>query len=364
MAFIAGMITMCIFLASGKTMLGDLSHPFWAGCMFAWLFLVMLWLSFAVVRHADALAIKLGEPYGTLILTIAVISIEVAMIVAIMLTGKDNPELARDTMFAVLMIVLNGMVGVTLLVGGLRHREQSYNLSGANAFLSVIIPLSTLVLILPHFTTSTPDFSASTPLAIFLIAICIGLYAVFLTLQTVRHKDHFVQPGFESDDDDDEDHDDHHGIVLHSVPYHAVMLVACMLPIVILSKKMAMVLEHGVASLGAPAALAGFLVAILVLSPEGLGALKAAAANRLQRTVNICLGSAVATVSLTAPAVLVVGLITGKHVELGLNDVELILLCLTLGLSVVSFSSGRTNILQGAVHLIVFAAYVVLIFDT
>lgn len=346
-----------LFLFFGKSWMGDLSSGVWFTTLFGVLFCAMTWLSFTVVRHADCLAIKLGEPYGTLILTLSVISIEVVMIAAVMLTGADNPVLARDTMFAVLMIVLNGMVGFTLLLGGVRHHEQDYNLQGANAFLSVLVPLGVLTLVLPRFTESTEDASASPVLAVFLILSCLVLYAIFLSIQTMRHRPFFTQPDMARDGHD------HHHFVIRSIGYHAWFLVLSMLPIVLLSKSMAKVIDHGIAVAGAPAALGGFLVAFLVLAPEGLGASKAALANQLQRTMNICLGSALATVCLTVPAVLIISLATGKTVELGLGNVNLILLLLTLAVSIINFGSGRTNILQGAVHLLLFLAYLVVIFD-
>jgi Ca2+:H+ antiporter len=357
LALLFGAITMALFLALGQRWLGDLSRGVWPVAMFAWLFTAMLWLSFSVVRHAESLAVKLGEPYGTLILTLSVISIEVIMISAVMLTGGENPTLARETMFAVLMIVLNGMVGLTLLVGGLRHHEQLYNLQGANAFLSVIIPFAVLGLILPRFTESTPDASPSTMLAVFLIVASVVFYGIFLTIQTTRHRAYFMQP-----DESSAGHD-HADLVVRGVGYHAVLLVLCMFPIVLLSKSMAKVIDHGIESAGAPTALGGFLVAILVLAPEALGAVRAALANQVQRSTNICLGSALATIVLTIPAVLTIGIATGRVVELGLGNVDLILLVLSLAVSIVTFSSNRTNIVQGAVHLVLFAAYVVTIFD-
>ena len=352
-----GAVTTALFFVFGKSWLGDLSGGAWYAILFGWLFAAMLWLSFSVVRHAECLAIKLGEPYGTLILTLSVISIEVVMISAVMLTGANNPTLARDTMFAVLMIVLNGMVGVTLLVGGLRHHEQEYNLQGANAFLSVIIPFAVLGLVLPRFTESTPDASPSTLLAVFLIVVSLGLYGVFLALQTTRHRTFFMQPR------DSQEAQDHDGLAVGPVGLHAALLVSCMLPIVLLSKSMAKLIDHGIETAGAPVALGGFLVAILVLAPEGMGAVRASLANQLQRTMNICLGSALATIGLTIPAVLIIGIVTGRVVELGLGDVDLILLLLSLAVSVVTFSGTRTSIVQGAVHLLLFATYVVMIFD-
>jgi len=357
-----GALTTILFTAYAEALLSDLSNPLFSGVLFVWLFLVMLWLAFGVVRHADSLAILLGEPYGTLILTVSVISIEVIMIAAIMLTGENNPTLARDTLFSVLMIVLNGMVGFTLIMGALRHGQQVYNLKGASAYLAVIIPLAGLGIVLPRYTTSAPGGEASPLMAVFLILMSVGLWGVFLAIQTMRHRSFFLQPEISEKEGEDADHG-HGDLVVRSLAYHAVLLPLTMLPIVLLSKNMAALVDHGIATLGAPQALGGFLIAILVLSPEGLAAIKAALANQLQRTMNIALGSSLATIGLTIPAVLSIGLVTGKPVELGLENAEAYLLLITLLVSVVNFSSERTNVLQGFVHLILFLTYIVLIFD-
>ena len=363
MALWIGIITTLVFFVVGQNWLIDLSNPLKYGFLFIWLFIVMLWLSFGVVRHADCLAILLGEPYGTLILTLAVISIEVIMIAAVMLTGENNPTLARDTMFSVLMIVLNGMLGLTLLMGGLRHHEQEYSLSGSSAYLGVLFPLALLGLVLPRFTTSAPGGQVSILMAFYLVIMSAGLYCVFLLIQTMRHSHFFKQPAYSKEDDLAEDDDDHGDLIIRSVAYHAIFLVLAMLPIVLLSKNMAKLVDHGIVYLQAPQALGGFLVAVLVLSPEGLAAAKAAIANKLQRTVNIALGSALATIGLTIPAVLVISLFTGRAIELGLDPVDIVLLTLTLLVTAVNFGAGRTNILQGAVHLILFISYIILIFD-
>jgi len=357
-----GALTTVIVTVYAGALLSDLSNPLVAGILFVWLFLVMLWLAFGVVRHADSLAILLGEPYGTLILTVSVISIEVIMISAIMLTGENNPTLARDTLFSVLMIVLNGMVGFTLILGALRHGQQVYNLKGASAYLAVIIPLAGLGIVLPRYTTSAPGGEASTLMAIFLILMSVGLWGVFLAIQTMRHRSFFLQPEISGTEVEEADHG-HGDLVVRSVAYHAVLLPLTMLPIVLLSKKMAALVDHGIATLSAPQALGGFLIAVLVLSPEALAAIKAALANQLQRTMNIALGSSLATIGLTIPAVLGIGLVTGKRVELGLENAEAYLLLITLLVSVVNFNTERTNVLQGFVHLILFLTYIVLIFE-
>ena len=363
-----GLLTTAVLAGFGDPWFADLSGPLRFGFFFGWLFLVMLWLAFGVVRHADSLAVLLGEPYGTLILTISVISIEVIMIAAVMVTGENDPTLARDTILAVLMIVLNGLLGVSLLVGALRHHEQSYNLQGAGAYLGVIIPLAGLGLIMPRYMTAAPGGQVSTLMAVFLIAMSFGLYAAFLGIQTVRHRTFFEHPAGSGDGSGEGtggggSHPDHGDLEVRSIPYHAVFLPLGILPIVLLSKKMAVLMDHGIAKLGAPQALGGFLVAILVLSPEAVAAFRAALANNLQRTINISLGSALATIGLTIPAVLGISLITGKTVELGLENAEITLLVLTVLVTVRSFSAPRTNVLHGIVHLILFLAYVVLIFD-
>lgn len=357
-----GALTLVIFTLFGQQWLAELSNPLWFGFLFAWLFAVMMWLAFGVVRHADGLAVLLGEPYGTLILTISVISIEVIMISAVMLTGENNPTLARDTLFSVLMIVLNGMTGLTLLVGALRHKEQIYNLKGATAYLGVIIPLAGLGIILPRYTPSAPGGEVSALMAVYLIVMSISLYGVFLAIQTMRHRSYFVQPAT-SEEGGVAPPDDHGGLVVRSLAYHAVLLPLTMLPVVLLSKKMATLVDHGISTLGAPQALGGFLVAILVLSPEGVAAIRAALSNQLQRTMNIALGSALSTIGLTIPAVLGISLITGRTVELGLAEPEIYLLLITLLVAMVNFQSERTNVLHGFVHLVLFLTYIVLIFD-
>jgi len=357
----AGAITTGLFVLFGDSWLSDLSNPLKGAAIFIWLFAVIFWLAFSVVRHADCLAIKLGEPYGTLILTLSVIGIEVTMIASVMLTGENNPTLARDTMFSVIMIVLTGMLGLTLLIGGIRHHEQEYNFSGALSYLGVLTPLAVLSLVVPRFTLSTPGGSVSTLLGFFLLFTSAGLYLVFLFLQMGRHSGFFKQPQSENTHSvDDHGHD---GLTVRAAGFHAAFLALSMLPIVLLSKSMAKIVDHGIHTLGAPQALGGFLIAILVLSPEGMSAIKAALANRLQRTINIALGSATSTIGMTVPVILAISLITGRPLELGLEPLEIVLLTLTLLLSVVSFGTGRTNVLQGMVHLIVFASYVVLIFD-
>jgi len=256
------------------------------------------------------------------------------------------------------MIVMNGMVGLSLVLGGLRHHEQTYNLQGANAFLAVIVPLAVLCMVLPNFTTAAPGPTLSRSQAVFVAVMSVALYGVFLAIQNLRHREYFMAPksphpakkpppasGF------------------RSVGYHVLFLIAYLLPLVTLAKQLAVPIDHGIAVLHAPAALSGFLVAIVVLSPEAMSAARAALANELQRSMNILLGSVLATISLTIPAVLVIGFATGRAIVLGLDAANMILLVLTLGVSTLTFASARTNVLLGAVHILLFLSYLMFMFD-
>ena len=333
------------------------ASPLMAALAFAWLFIVILLSAFAVVRHSEIVASITGEPYGTLILTFAITAIEVMMIAAVMLTGPPVSSLARDTMFAVVMIVFNGMAGLTLLLGGLRYHEQSYNLQGANAFLAVIIPLAVIGMVLPNFTESSPGPTLSTLHELFLIFMSIGLYGVFLAIQTLRHRHYFLGP-----EEKDEPHVGDPAEIL-AAPWHGALLVAHIVPIILLSKQIAVPIDYGVRVFGAAEAVVGFLVAALILSPESLAATRAALANQLQRSINLLLGSVLASISLTIPAVLAIGLLTERTIVLGLAPADSMLLVLTFAISMLTFASGRTNILLGAVHLLLFFAYLMLLFE-
>ena len=360
-ALAASLITAGVFFLFGERWLGDLSNPLWFAFVFIWLFVVILASAFAIVRHAESLAAVLGEPLGTLVLTLSVIGVEVLMISAVMFTGKDQPNIARDTMFAVVMALLGGVTGISLLLGGLRHHEQTYNLQGANAYLALIIPLAVIGLILPNFTTTTAGPTLSPFQSVFLSLMSLGIYAIFLALQTSRHQGFFVSP----DEKDGAPDDPHlHGEqAVRSTGYHAVLLVFYILPLVLLAKQLAVPLEYGTQALHAPEALGGLLVALLILSPEALSSVRAALRDQLQRSVNILLGSVLATIGLTVPAVLLIGLITGKTVHLGLSNLNSILLALLLALSTITFSNIRTNALLGAVHLLLFLAFLMVMFE-
>jgi len=358
-ALLISLGTAAILIAIGNRPLEDVTHPLLLLIILFWLFPTILWSAISVVRHADCLAIKFGEPYGTLILTLSAISIEVMMISTAMLHGANNPTLGRDAMFAVVMIALGGLVGLSLLLGGLRYREQHYNLQGVNSYLNVIMALAVLGLVLPTFTTSTRGPTFSTEQEIFLVVVSVSLYAIFLLIQTMRHRQYFV----ESQDVAIKSASAHHQLQIRSTPYHAVMLIVYLLAVILLAEKFAIPLDNSIEQFGMPQAFGGAIIAALVLAPEGIGAIEAALRNQLQRSVNILLGSVLATIGLTVPAVLTVSLITNRSVILGVQGGNLPLLLLTLAVSVVTFTSGKTNVLQGCIHLLLFAVFLLLIFS-
>jgi Ca2+:H+ antiporter len=353
------LLTTFAFAFYRHELLDEFPSVYRLGLIFFWLFSVVLGSALAVVRHAEHLAERLGEPYGTLILTLCITSIEVVSITAIMLHGDNNPTLARDTLFAVTMIVLNGMVGLSLLLGGLRHREQHYNLHGANTYLGVIIPLGVMCLVLPDFVVATaksPGLSFAQQS--FVAIVSLGLYVAFLFLQTSRHRAYFLPQ-----DDKAQRQVVKREPVAAPLSFHVAMLAIYMALVVYLAEKLAPPVDYVVETMGKPAALAGLAMAVLVATPEIIGAVRAAARNNLQRSMNIFLGSVLSTIGLTIPAIIVISEITQHPILLGLHHTDLLLFVLTLALCMITFSSGRTNFLQGGVHLILFVAYLFLIFE-
>ena len=307
---------------------------------------------FAAVFHAEIVALRVGEPFGTLVLALAVTIIEVAVIVSIMIAGgAETATLTRDTLFAVVMIVCNGIIGLCLLAGGLRHREQGFQLLGANAALSLLIALTTLTLILPNFTITTPGPMFSRPQLEFEAVVSLILYCAFVFVQAFRHRDYFLPVGH----DKEETHvaPPPNRVALAS----AGLLLGSLVVVVALAKALTPAIEHGIDAVGAPKSVVGIIIAGLVLLPEGLASFRAATANRLQTSVNLALGSALASLGLTIPAVATISVFLGKPLILGLDPKEEVLLTLTLILSILTLGTGRTTVLQGTVHLIVFAVF-------
>jgi Ca2+:H+ antiporter len=356
--------TVIAFLLFGELWLGELGSILKSAALFLWLFAVIVWCAFGVVGRADRLADLLGEPLGTLVLTLSIVIIEVMLISALMLTAHSAPTLGRDTIFAVLMIVLNGVVGLALLLGGLRHREQSYNLQGAVAYLAVIVPLAVISLILPKFTASAPNGTLTKTQSFFFSLFTLLLYAVFLAVQTVRHQSFFIDPSLGvSSSESVVGNPVHARPTFREVGWHTLLLIVLILPIVLLAKQLAKLLYYGITMLHAPTAIGGVLIALIVFSPEGMSALRAAFENRLQRAVNLCLGAVSSTIGLTIPAVVGIGLTTGQLVVLGIDNASTVLLATTLVLSVITFCGPRTTVLEGTVHLVIFGVYLVLIFS-
>jgi Ca2+:H+ antiporter len=356
---LAGTASVAAAYVFRRELFADLHNIPFTAILFLWLFGIMMWCAFSVVRHAEAIAERLGEPYGTLVLTLSMVVIEVSLLAAIMLHGENNATLARDAMFATLMIVLNGMIGAALLMGAMRYWEQEYNLAGARAFLVVIASLAVFALIIPNYTKTAPDPSEAPVKAMLFASITVLFYVVFVVIQTVRHRAFFAEPAGNGH----AYRRAHRENASASLGVHVAMLVVTLVPIVLLAQFLAVIVDFGIEDLALPDALGGVLIAILVLSPEGLTAFHAALVNHLQRAVNVCLGSALATIGLTVPAVLTIGLITGHEVHLGLEPAEMILLLLTLFISGLTFGGARTNVLQGVVHLLLFIVYVALIFS-
>jgi Ca2+:H+ antiporter len=354
---LVGLATVAIFLVVGSALNELTTHALPLLGVFVWLFAVILWSAMCVVRHADCLAIKLGEPYGTLILTLSAICIEVVMISTAMLHGANNPTLGRDAIFAVIMIALNGLVGLSLMLGGLRYREQHYNIQGVNAYLNVIMALAVLGMVLPNFTISTNGPTFSTEQEIFFASVSLLLYAVFLLIQTLRHRGYFLDVKETATK-----HSPHHLPRVQSTGFHALMLLLYLAAVIFLAEKFAIPLDNSIEQFHMPQAFGGAVIAALVLSPEGLGGITASLHNQLQRSINILFGSVLATIGLTIPAVLMIGLLTKRQVALGVQGGNLPLLLLTLAVSVVTFTSRKTNVLQGCIHLLLFAVFVLLIF--
>ena len=334
---------------------------------FAWIFGVIATCAVAASHRADAVAERLGEPIGTVVLTLSVIVIEVAVVAAMMIADRGEPTVARDTMFATLMIILNGLVGVALLAGGMRRHEQTFNLQTSASYLSLLIPLAAITLVLPRMTITEPGGFMTRRMEIFVAFACVAVYGAFLWMQTSSHRGFFSHPGGHGDGA--HGHGEHgHGEHGHAAPDRP-MWIDILALVVLLGMVVLMAESLGSATVrilevnGLPRALAGVLVASLILGPEGVAAIQAARSESMQRTMNILLGSALSTIGLTVPVVLALGLVRGQRVELGLEAPEITLLACTVLVSVVNFTHGRTNRMQGLVHLCLFVAYIALIFD-
>jgi Ca2+:H+ antiporter len=310
----------------------------------------------AAVHHAEVVAHRVGEPFGTLVLALAVTAIEVALIVSLMLAGgPDKATLARDTVYATVMIISSGVIGICLLLGGLRHREQSFRIEGASPAFAAMVTLATLVLVMPVFTKSAPGASYSPTQLVFVGVSSLLLWCVFVFFQTVRHRDYFlprVDPANEAS---------------HAPPpsgrralASVALLLVSLVAVVGLAKMLSPLIEAAVQAAGAPHAVVGIAIALVVLLPEALSALRAALANRLQTSMNLALGSALASIGLTVPAVVLAAALFDLPLVLGLEAKDMVLMTLSFIVGAIALGSGRTNMMQGAVQLVIFAAFLFL----
>ncbi len=314
--------------------------------------LVLIGSVVAAVHQAEVVAHRVGEPFGTLVLAVAVTVIEVSLIVSLMLSGSgDVAALARDTVFAAIMIILNFIIGLCLLTGGLKHGEQRFTLRGMSAGLAVLAALAVLSLILPNYTTSVAGPTYTTSQLVFVAIVSLVLYGTFVLVQTVRHRDYFLPAA-------DVKPEEHAAPPSDRTAWTAfgVLLVALVV-VVMLAKGLSAQVEEAILAAGLPLAIVGVVIAALVLAPESLAAYNAARRDRLQTSLNLALGSALATIGLTIPAVAIVSLMLGLPLTLGIDAKSMVLLALSLFVTTISLGTGRTTVLQGVVHLVIFAAY-------
>jgi len=305
------------------------------------------------VHHAEVIALRVGEPFGTLVLALAITAIELGLIGSMMFTGASGATtLARDTLFATVMIVCNGVVGLCLVAGGLRHHVLAFRVEGAGHALSALAPLVVLTLVLPNYTQTTPGPTYSLAQLVFAGIASLLLYAVFVFAQTVRHRDYFLQA--ETATEEEHAAPPSNRVALASLG----LLVLCLIGVVGLAKQLAPAIEYGVRAVSAPPSTVGVVIALIVLLPESVAALRAAMRNRMQTSLNLGLGSALASIGLTIPCVAALSIALGMPLELGLAPAQIVLLALTLLLSVITLAGGRATVLHGAVHLVVFAAFI------
>jgi Ca2+:H+ antiporter len=311
----------------------------------------------AAVQHAEVVAHRVGEPFGSLVLAVAVTVIEVALIVTLMTTGKDSPELARDTVFSAVMITMNGIVGLSLLLSASRHQSTAFNAQGSGAALATVTALATLTMVLPTFT-SAPGPVFSTPQLIFAAIASLALYGMFVFTQTVAHRDFFLPVTSRGKPLTDDDHADAPSD--RTAWISLGLLLVSLVAVVGLAKLESTPIERAVTAVGLPQSFVGVVIALLVLLPEGIAAAKAANRNRTQTSLNLALGSAMASIGLTIPAIAVASIWLPGELHLGLGSSQIVLLILTVLVSILTIVQGRAVRLQGGIHLVLFAAFIFL----
>lgn len=305
------------------------------------------------VHHAEVVAHKVGEPFGTIILAVCITILEVSLIVSLMIAGGENAmTYARDTVFAAIMLILNGIIGICILIGGVKYYEQIFARSSATTSLICLVAILIMTLILPNYTTShAGPFYTNTQL-IFVSLACLIIYSAFLMVQTVRHRNYFIVKGdIEADHEADPPSNSETAISL-------LFLVICLAIVVFMAKSLSPTIEEIVQDFGAPQSLVGVIIAAVVLLPEGLAAIRAAKNDRIQSSLNLALGSALASIGLTIPVVSVVCIVFDIPLVLGLDKKSIILLSLSIFTVMLSLSRGKTNVLYGVVLLVNLAAYI------
>jgi Ca2+:H+ antiporter len=316
------------------------------------LLLMLILSTLDAVKHAEIIAHRIGEPFGTLVLAVAITCIEASMIISMMLAGGPGASsLARDTVFAAVMIILNGMIGLSIIAGSIKHNMQSFVLQGVNATLTALVAISVLTLILPNYTISVPGPSYSMHQLIFVSIVSLIIYGSFVFVQNIRHKHLFIS-GKESD------HSQNNKPTTSAAFTSFVMLLVCLGAVVFLAESLAPGLDNIIDAIGAPHSLVGVIIACIVLLPEGLSAYKAAKKNEIQKSLNLSLGSALASIGLTIPIVSFYSIFSGVQLTLGIDVVSTILFLLSLLITVLSLSTGKTTILQGIILLLVFLVYI------
>jgi len=355
LSFLLAVITLSLLHLFGKNpIIGE--YLIVESILFLLIFAVIIYAALGVVHHAELLAFKFGEPYGTMILTLSAVTVEIIMIATMMSHGDSDPAIARDTIFSTLMILLNGLTGLIMLIGGIKYGEQKYNIKSTNSFFSMIFGIVGIGLFLP-LAIPIENYAV---FETFLIIICILLYVFFLRMQAKEHNYYFRFEGAKKNLNDENEHLPPKAKI--SSVYHFFMLLATIAAISILAESLSVYVDDGIEKLHMPAAVAGLIIALIIVSPEALTAIRAGLHDDMQRVINISLGSMLSTVSLTIPAVLIVGLIINQDVLLGLTPIQSAMVITSLLVGILSCKDGESNALQGFIHFMLFITFVFLIF--
>lgn len=355
LSFLLAVITLALLYLFGKS---PVIKEYLAveAVLFMLIFAVIIYAALGVVHHAELLAYKFGEPYGTMILTLSAVTVEIIMIATMMSHGDSDPTIARDTIFSTLMILLNGLTGLIMLIGGIKYGEQKYNLKSTNSFFSMIFGIVGIGLFLP-LAIPVENYAV---FETFLIIVCILLYVFFLRMQSKEHNYYFRFEGVKKNVTDEHEHLPPKAKI--SPAYHFFMLLATIAAISILAESLSVYVDDGIEKLQMPAAVAGLIIALIIVSPEALTAIRAGLHDDMQRVINISLGSMLSTVSLTIPAVLVAGLIIKQDVTLGLTPIQSAMVITSLLVGILTCKDGESNALQGFIHFMLFITFVFLIF--